>query len=124
MNDPVRQGQPRNGRNAPPPELTYQQEQDRRRRQERDDEELARRLQNASFLDDDNLLELGNAARHFMNDDFVQNAANVVMNAFGDPNFGRRGERQSGRRRRARQAAQNDGDLGLAPDFLHFIILV
>ena len=52
-----------------------------------------------------------------MNDEFIQNAANVVMNAFDDVNLGRRGER-NGRRRRARQAEQNDGGPGLDPNFL------
>ncbi|KAK1051734.1 hypothetical protein LTR74_016699 [Friedmanniomyces endolithicus] len=96
---------------APPPqavqphERTYQQEMDHRRRQERLDAELARRLQLASLMEtqDQNLPRarphtetwgLGNAAGHFMNEDFVQNAANVVMAAFGDANMGRRGERE------------------------------
>ncbi|KAK3715867.1 hypothetical protein LTR37_006850 [Vermiconidia calcicola] len=118
----------RNGRPGPPPEVTYQQEIDQRRLQERLDADLARRLQLASLMEpeneprvrrrgDDNF-GLGNAARHFMNDDFVQNAANVVMSAFGDANLGRRGERSSGRRRRARQADQNENEPGLAPNFL------
>jgi len=66
----------------------------------------------------DETFGLGNAAGHFMNDNFVQNAADVVMSAFGDANMGRRGERASGRRRRARQTEQNAGDTGLAPNFL------
>ena len=114
---------------GPPPEVTYQQEMDQRRRQERLDADLARRLQLASLMDPDDeprghrgadpdIWGLGNAARHFMNDDFVQNAANVVMNAFGDTNLGRRGDRSSGRRRRPRPTAQNDDDPGLAPNFL------
>lgn len=116
----------------PLPEVTYQQELDNRRRQERDDAELARRLQLASLWEDDNTPPrrrrppadentwgVGNAAGHFMNEDFVQNAANVVMGAFGDANFGRRGERSSGRRRRARTSDQRgDGEEGLAPNFL------
>lgn len=128
---PARAGAGRANRARPPPEVTYQQEMDQRREQERADADLARRLQFASIWDDedgerprrrnggDELLGLGNAARHFLNDDFVQNAANVVMNAFGDANMGRRGERASGRRRRARPAAnQNDGEPGLPPNFL------
>lgn len=119
---------------APPPEVTYQQELDDRRRQERDDAELARRLQLASLWDDeppgarrrrpppgaDNTWGVGNAAGHFLNEHFVQNAANVVMGAFGDAEFGRRGERASGRRRRARMTDQRDGngEAGLVPDFL------
>jgi hypothetical protein len=121
-------------RDAPPggpfPEVTYQQEIDNRRRQERLDADLARRLQFQAMLnpDDDgrprrrgndiDLVGLGNAARNFMNDDFVQNAANVVMSAFGDANLGRRGERTAGRRRRARPTNQNDNNPGLVPDFL------
>lgn len=118
-------------RAGPPPEVTYQQELDRRREQELTDADLARRLQFASIWDpldgdepprrrdrDEEVLGLGNAARHFLNDDFVQNAANVVMNAFGDAGVGRRGERSSGRRRRARTGEQNDGVAGLARDFL------
>lgn len=114
---------------GPLPEVTYQQEMDQRRRQERLDADLARRLQLATLMDPDDdvrphrrgdldLPGLGNVARHFLNDDFVQNAANVVMSAFGDANLGRRGERASGRRRRARPADQNDNDPGLVPDFL------
>ena len=119
---------------APPPEVTYQQEMDERQRQERADADLARRLQLASLWEDDdrpprrraagedNTWGVGNAAGHFLNEDFVQNAANVVMHAFGDANLGRRGERSSGRRRRVRQEGQgengNDGDAGLVPNFL------
>ena len=120
---------PRSTRSGTRPELIYQEEIEQRRRQERLDADLARRLQLASLMEPDDdrpaqrredgrMWGLGNAAGHLMNDDFVQNAANVVMSAFGDTNFGRRGERQSGRRRRARQAEQNDGDDGLAPNFL------
>ena len=109
---------------------TYTEERDQRRRQERLDEDLARRLQLATLMENDDepavvnrrggveTWGLGNAAGHFMNDDYVQNAANVVMAAFGDPAFGRRGERASGRRRRAAQRPQNQGDAGLVPNFL------
>ncbi|KAK5125736.1 hypothetical protein LTR85_012010 [Meristemomyces frigidus] len=114
---------------APPREMTYQQELAQRRRQERSDASLARRMQLASLLEpgdepsphrraEMDTFGLGNAAGHFLNDDFVQNAANVVMSAFGDANMGRRGERASGRRRRPRPSEQNDGDNGLAPNFL------
>jgi len=118
----------------PPDEMqpanpTYQDEMQQRRTQERLDADLARRLQLASLMDpaDEPPVQrrvqtetwgLGNAAGHFMNDNFVQNAADVVMNAFGDANMGRRGERVSGRRRRARQTEQNAGDGGLMPNFL------
>ncbi|KAK3049424.1 hypothetical protein LTR09_009343 [Extremus antarcticus] len=116
-------------RNGPLPEVTYQREMDERREQERQDAELARRLQLASLVEpldgfrprrrgDEEVRGLGNAARHFMNDDFVQNAANVVMNAFGDANLGRRGDRASGRRTRGRPAEQNEGEFGLANNFL------
>lgn len=118
---------------GPPPERAprqprYQDEMNDRRRQERLDEELARRLQLATLMDpgedepngrqraDMEAWGLGNAAGHFMNDDFVQNAHNVAMGAFGDPNMGRRGERSSGRRRRPR--AERPPAEGLAPDFL------
>lgn len=115
---------PREARRGPLPEVTYQQELDQRRRQERLDADLARRLQLASLLDpdDNNHVNrrhgveqpgLGNVAGHFLNEDFVQNAANVVMGAFGDAEYGRRGERPSRRQRRSRHAGRND-----EPDFL------
>lgn len=131
MPPPAPAGRPLpSARRGPPPEVTYQRDLDQRRRQERLDADLARRLQLASLMDpeddgpgrrrtDPETWGLGNAGDHFMNDDFVQNAANVVMSAFGDANLGRRGERSSGRRRRARQADQSDGDPpGLIPNFL------
>jgi len=106
---------------------TYQDEMERRRRQERLDEDLARRLQLASLMNPEDeplarrpaqteIWGFGNAAGHFMNDDFVQQAANVVMS--GDGAIGRRGERSSGRRRRGRQSDQSHGLSGLVPDFL------
>lgn len=108
---------------------TYTEEIDQRQRQERLDEDLARRMQLASLLepDDDRQARrranletwgLGNAAGHFLNENFVQNAANVVMSAFGDANMGRRGERGSGRRRRPRDRPQEGGDAGLPSNFL------
>ncbi|TKA28351.1 hypothetical protein B0A50_03818 [Salinomyces thailandicus] len=114
-------------------ERTYHDELEQRRRQERLDADLARRLQLASLMDNDDdddgdpsprrraqdeAFGIGTEAGHFMNDDYVRNAANVVMNAFGDVNMGRRRERASGRRRRARQTGQNGGEAGLAPNFL------
>ncbi|TKA82074.1 hypothetical protein B0A55_01516 [Friedmanniomyces simplex] len=114
-----------------PRERTYREEIEHRRRQERLDAELARRLQLASLIGNEDqpprqenarqteTWGLGNAAGHFMNDDFVQNAANVVMSAFGDANMGRRGERVSGRRRRARMPEEGAGGTGgLVPNFL------
>ncbi|KAK5132691.1 hypothetical protein LTR08_008735 [Meristemomyces frigidus] len=128
---PAAEQQPRRG--AERREVaTYQQELDQRRLQEHQDADLARRMQLASLWEPEDeppahqrahhraradTFGLDNAAGHFLNDDFVQNAANVVMNAFGDANMGRRGERESGRRRRARQS-QPQGDTGLAPNFL------
>jgi hypothetical protein len=120
---------PRRRRDRHLPEVTYQREMDARRRQERLDADLARRLQLASILEPDEGPRrrrggadedrfLGNAARHFLNDDYVQNAANVVMDAFGDASLGRRGERASGRRSRPRSPPNRDGDFGLANDFL------
>lgn len=131
-------GRARQAPAAPPPEVTYQQELDNRREQERADAELARRLQLASLWDNDDPAQpiprrrpppedqtwgIGNAAGHFMNENFVQNAANVVMGAFGDEGFGRRGERSAGRRRRVRQTREGgegaeERDPGLAPNFL------
>ncbi|KAK4542186.1 hypothetical protein LTR36_007033 [Oleoguttula mirabilis] len=124
---PVDQEQEREA--ARPRERTYQQELDHRRRQERSDAALARRMQLASLIGPGDeppvrhrvgvdTFGLGNAAGHFLNDDFVQNAADVVMSAFGDANMGRRGERASGRRRRPRPSEQEDRDGGLAPNFL------
>lgn len=91
------------------PALTYQQELDARRRQERTDEALARRLQRAALglENEDNMQQrhatevwgFGNAGTHFMNEDFMQTAANLVIESLGEQ-FGRRGERESGRRRR------------------------
>lgn len=126
---PPRTARPERNRTGSLPEVTYQREMDERRRQERLDADLARRLQLASLLEpegearprrrgDEETWGLGNAARHFMNDDFVQNAADVVMNAFGDANLGRRGDRASGRRARPRPAEQHDGEPGLAANFL------
>ncbi|KAK4570187.1 hypothetical protein LTR86_002267 [Recurvomyces mirabilis] len=126
---------------APPPtprrrDRTYRQELNDRQRQEQQDEDLARRLQLATLLgnnhDDtnprqrqrDETFGLGNAAGHFMNDDFVQNATNVIMDTFGDANLGRRRDRASGRRRRARETEGSPAgggggnDAGLAPNFL------
>ncbi|KXT12512.1 hypothetical protein AC579_10348 [Pseudocercospora musae] len=109
---------------------TYQDELDQRRRQERLDEDLARRLQLASLFDQDDeppdrhrmadvrVWGVEHEGGHFMDDNFVQNAANVVMSAFGDATLGRRGERASGRRRRPRQEQIPSGGDGLLPNFL------
>ncbi|PPJ56808.1 hypothetical protein CBER1_05941 [Cercospora berteroae] len=117
---------------------TYNEEIEHRRRQERLDAELARRMQLGLLLEVEVELEdeeprrsrhrvaheaawglNNNDQGHFMNDNFVANAANVVMSTFGDAAMGRRGDRESGRRRRARQSArQNLDDPGLVPNFL------
>lgn len=115
-----------------PLQLTYQEEMEQRRRQERLDADLAHRMQLASLMstdedDPDNpsrqraeleTLGFGNAVGHFMNQDYAQNAANVVMAAFGDAGFGRRGDRASGRRQRARRNQDSIVADGLSPDFL------
>ncbi|KAK3109600.1 hypothetical protein LTR53_016976 [Teratosphaeriaceae sp. CCFEE 6253] len=143
--NPAQQAQPPPEQQAiPHRERTYQEELQHRRRQERDDAALARRLQLASLLEPDDAPArpppppppraraapvdetwgLGNAAGHFLNDDFVQNAANVVMSAFGDAALGARGERASGRRRRARMPepgagpGAGAGESGLVADLL------
>ncbi|KAF2859924.1 hypothetical protein K470DRAFT_258450 [Piedraia hortae CBS 480.64] len=115
-----------------------------RERQERLDEELARRLQAAALERDAasrarahrpnssprasapsvapsvrapglETYGIGNAAPHFMNENFVQRQ--VAMSSVGDGNFGRRGERTSARRK-SQMPKQNGGDNGLAPNFL------
>ena len=110
---------------------TYNDELDQRRRQERLDADLARRLQLGLILNPedeqprDRHREANVAAWGLdnneagINDNFVSNAANVVMSAFGDASMGRRGDRESGRRRRARQSTQAAADdSGLVPNFL------
>ncbi|KAJ9632406.1 hypothetical protein H2203_000811 [Taxawa tesnikishii (nom. ined.)] len=128
--------QPARRRPAPNPRdpaRTYQEEVDARRAQERADEALARRLQLANFDDGSDaeraaaprngfqdIFGVGNAGPHHMNDDFrfVQNGLNVVMAAFEDAAFGRRGERSAGRRRRADNDRANEvmANAGLAPN--------
>lgn len=111
----------RNDRNERNPALTYQQEVDARRRQERADEALARRLQAASLADNSTPPPrrprrntatdevFGNQGSHFLNDDFVQNAANVVIGALGDASYARRGERESNRRSRRLSTPMDPG---------------
>ncbi|GAB7363016.1 hypothetical protein MBLNU230_g3310t1 [Neophaeotheca triangularis] len=122
-------------RAGPAPEQTYQEEMDARREQERSDADLARRMQFANFVGDREgdagedfpthaertnreTWGVGNQAGHLLNENFVQNAADVVMSAFGDAKMGRRGERASGRRRSARESGNRTGDPGLVPNFL------
>lgn len=62
--------------------VRYQEEMDRRREQERRDEVIARRLQVLGLDEgdprDDNVFGIGNAAGHFMNQDFVRQATNIL----------------------------------------------
>jgi hypothetical protein len=61
---------------------------------------------------------VGNADGHHLNDNFVRNVANTGLNVTDDTAFGRRGTRESARRRRSRQVAQAPHDSGLVMDFL------
>lgn len=68
---------------------TYHDEINARRRQERLDEELARRLQTVSISDDDDyqggigdIHGVGNAAGHFMNQDYIRAAHNILTGTF------------------------------------------
>ncbi|KAK8192690.1 hypothetical protein M8818_007862 [Zalaria obscura] len=99
----------RRPRPRPDPARTYQEEMDARQAQERADETLARRLQLAAIDSEDeaparpglqDTWGVGNAAEHFINEDFIQNAANVVMAAFGDAMHVVQGERPKRRSRR------------------------
>ena len=77
------------------PALNYQQEIDRRRAQERTDEQLARRLQVLGFANDDEVdvygggqgmgqeWGIGNAGGHFMNENYVRNAADLITAPYG-----------------------------------------
>jgi len=116
---------------------TYAAEMEARRRQERLDEELARRMQFGALLEDDDERRMsrpamgrrpsqvqswgiGNAGTHFLNDDFVQTAAGIVRGALDEAvaaaaAYGRRGERESGRRARTRVAGPAL-DAGLVPN--------
>ena len=65
------------------PGLGFQQEMDLRRAQERRDAALARRMQMLAFGDDEDGPEVvhqgfGNAADHFMNDNFVRRARDIL----------------------------------------------
>jgi IBR domain, a half RING-finger domain len=74
--------------------IRYQEEVDRRRHQERRDEALARRMQVLGVDDDpsDDIIEdgnpgqvfgIGNAADHFLNQDFRQQARDILTGNFG-----------------------------------------
>ena len=119
---------------------TYTEEMEQRRRQERDDAELARRMQAYSLVGDpsidarrqrhrrvhpeeENVIALGNAAEHFMNDDFRRTGRGPgegTMINFGDAAMGMRGERASGRKKRGPRASRPPPamDGGLVGDFL------
>ncbi|KAK5161559.1 hypothetical protein LTR04_004192 [Oleoguttula sp. CCFEE 6159] len=117
----------------------YQEEIYRRRAQERADEQLARRLQTVALSDGHDadynggygdVWGIGNGADHFMNDNFVQNAANVLTAAYGQARVGaaramgyedggdvaalRRGERR--RAPRPRRVIERQEDPGLPPN--------
>ncbi|TVY15626.1 E3 ubiquitin-protein ligase itt1 [Lachnellula arida] len=68
---------------------TYHEEINDRRRQERLDEEMARRLQAVSIGDDDDyqggigdIHGIGNGADHFMNQDYIRAAHNILTGTF------------------------------------------
>lgn len=68
---------------------TYNEEVTQRRRQERTDERLARRLQEVSINDDDDyqggigdIHGIGNNADHFMNQDYIRAAQNILTGTF------------------------------------------
>ena len=80
------------------PALNYQQEIDRRRAQERADEQFARRLQVLGFASDDEVdvygagtagtgmgreWGIGNAGGHFLNENYVRNAADLITAPYG-----------------------------------------
>jgi hypothetical protein len=113
---------------------------EQRRRQERDDEELARRMQVHSIVgepsidarrqrhrrvhpEEENVIAVGNAAEHFMNDDFRRTARGPgegTMINFGDAAMGMRGERASGRKKRDPRSSRPPpvANGGLVGDFL------
>jgi hypothetical protein len=90
--------QPVPGQNGPNPQdarerlrrprpNTYVEEIDERRRQERVDEEMARRLQNFDMDDDyqggiGEIHGIGNGAGHFMNQDYIRAAHNIITGTF------------------------------------------
>ena len=90
---------------------TFADEQETRRRQERLDELMARRLQVSMALDERHVKEVpsrvqeytwgvGNGGSHFLNDNFVDTTTNVVTGLDEtSAGYGRRGERESGRRK-------------------------
>ena len=80
--EPERERPRRLRRQRPNP---YHDENGDRRRQERRDEELARRMQRAALTAEDDyqggigdIHEIGNAAGHFMNEDYIRAAQNIL----------------------------------------------
>jgi hypothetical protein len=85
QDEPVPQP-PRDRQRRPRPN-TYVEEIDERRRQEREDEGLARRLQNFDMSDDyqggiGDIHGVGNGAGHFMNQDYIRAAHNILTGTF------------------------------------------
>ena len=81
LRDPLRRPRPN----------TYVEEIDERRRQERADEGLARRLQNFDMHDDyqggiGEIHGIGNGAGHFMNQDYIRAAHNILTGTFDQAN--------------------------------------
>jgi hypothetical protein len=63
--------------------IRYQEELDRRREQERGDEVLARRMQVVGLAEEDNgFIGVGNAASRHMDNDFLQQARNILTGNF------------------------------------------
>ena len=74
----------------------YNDEINQRRRQERADEELARRLQRVTMVDDEDDYQggigdihgVGNGAGHFMNQDYIRAAHNILTSNFDQATIG------------------------------------
>ncbi len=88
VGNPQAQERPNRLRRQRPPN-NYHDEVNERRRQERQDEELARRLQRAAIDDDDDyqggigdIHGIGNGAGHFMNQDYIRAAQNVLTGTY------------------------------------------
>jgi hypothetical protein len=75
-----------------PRPINYHDEINQRRRQERADEELARRLQRVAMEDGDDDYQggigdihgIGNGAAHFMNQDYIRAAHNILTGTYDD----------------------------------------
>jgi hypothetical protein len=82
-----------------------------------------RQRHRAVHPEEENVIALGNAAEHFMNDDFRRTGRGPgegTMINFGDARMGMRGERASGRKKRGPRASRPPPpmDGGLVGDFL------